>query len=156
MTTAIEMMGHPEQPKGKEGPRARVDSLTEMPTEVITLSPAFLEALRKVAPKPRPRRLPYILTFATVLSIGISSGRRIVLSHDAVLAPPVASAATPRKTIDSTVTAPSALGPDVAVTSASGSATAHRPAGPPTTISVDDLLRTIPKGTKNRHPQAPR
>src|SRR5260370_12062818 len=105
MTTAIEMMGHPEQPKVKQRPRARVDSLTEMPTDLITLSPAFLEALSKVAPKARPPRLPYILTFATVLSIGIASGRRILGHHHAAAGavdpPPAASAATTPGTVAS-------------------------------------------------------
>jgi hypothetical protein len=132
-----------------------------MPTHLITLSPAFLEALRKVAPKVRPRRLPYVLTLAAVVSIGVASGQRILANHSAAAvvasAPPAPSAAAAPERVDSVVTTPGKLRPDVAVTNASGNAMAGRPTAPPTAISVDELPHaTIPKSTKNRHLQAPR
>jgi hypothetical protein len=131
-----------------------------MPTSLITLSPAFLEALRSVAPKVRPRRLPYILTLAIVVAIGIASGHRILVNHDGAAAvapaPPVASAAASPRTVDSVATAPSTLRAEVAATNESN-ATAGPPAADSMTISVDALPRaTTPKATKIRHSQATR
>lgn len=160
MTITSEMPGQLEEPPAKHRPRGRLDSLTEMPTHLIALSPAFLEALRRVAPKVRPRRLPYVLTLATFVAIGIVSGQRILVNHNAAAgapAPLAASAATGPTTVDSVAPSPTTLRPDVASTNASDSATAFGPTAPPTTISVDKLPRTTtPKATKNRHLQAPR
>jgi hypothetical protein len=165
MPIKFEMSGHRDQPPAKQPPRPRLDSLTEMPTHLITLSPAFLEALRKVAPTVRPRRLPYVLTFAIVMSIGVSirvaSGHRILLNHGepAVVAPapPVASATAAPKPVDPAVTPPSTLRPEVAATNAPGNATADPPIAPSTTISVGALPRaTTPKRTKIRPSQATR
>jgi hypothetical protein len=154
------MLGRHDQPLAKERSRGRLDSLTEMPTNLITLSPAFLEALRKVAPKVRPRRLPYVLTLVAVVSIGIVSGRRILANHDGASAiapaPPAASAAPAPKTVDAVAPAPSTLRPEFAATNAA-KAPASPPAADSMTISVDALPRaTTPKATKIRHSQATR
>jgi hypothetical protein len=161
MTTNFEMSGHPDQPPAKQGPRRRLDSLAETPTHLITLSPAFLEALRKVAPKVRPRRVPYVLTLAIVVSIGVVSGHRIAMKRGTPApvapAPPVASAAAAPGPVDPAVTAPSTLRPEVAATNAPGNAPAGPPVAHSTTISVDALPRaTTPKRTKIRPSQATR
>jgi hypothetical protein len=162
MTIAIDMRRLPEQPQAKEKPRGPLDSLTEIPTHLIKLSPAFLEALRAVAPKARPRRLPYFLTLALVLSIGVASGRRILLNHGvaaATVPPPAAAAAPPPapNEVPSVATAQGASSANVATANASGGASAARPVGAPIPLSVDSLPRSAtPKATKNRHPQAPR
>jgi hypothetical protein len=161
MTINFEMSGHREQPPAKQPARRRLDSLAEMPTHLITLSPAFLEALRKVAPKVRPRRLPYVLTLAIVVSIGVASGHRILMNHGVhaavAPAPPVATATAASEPVEPAVTAPSTLRPEVAATNPPGNATADAPVAHPTAISVDALPRpTTPKRTKSRPSQATR
>ena len=161
MTTNVERSGHRDQPPGKQWPRSRLDSLAEMPTHLITLSPAFLDALRKVAPKVKPRRFRYVLTLAIVVSIGVVSGHRILMNLGApaavATAPPVVSAAAAPGPVDPAVTPPSTLRPEVAATSAPGSATAGPTVAHSTTISVDALPRaTTPKRTKIRPSQATR
>ncbi|HXN48683.1 MAG TPA: hypothetical protein VN893_18675, partial [Bryobacteraceae bacterium] len=68
------MTGHSEQPHPKQNPGEAFDSFTDVPTDLITLPPAFIEALRALAPKRRPRRLPYVL--AAAACIGSVSGLR--------------------------------------------------------------------------------
>jgi hypothetical protein len=160
MTINLDVSGHRDPPLAKEPARRRVDSLAEMPTNILTLSPAFLEALRKVAPKVRPRRFPYVLTLAIVVSVGVASGYRILLNDAAPAvvapAPPVASAPGAPKPVDPAVTPPSTLRPEVAATNAPGNATAGPPVAHPTTLSVDALPRATPKRTNIRHSQATR
>jgi hypothetical protein len=67
MTMGDPMTGRPQPPPPPEGglPEYR-PSLLAMPTHEIELSPAFLEALKRVAPKTRRRKLPYVLALAFV------------------------------------------------------------------------------------------
>lgn len=155
MTITSEMLGR-RDPPAKERPRGRLDSLTEMPSALITLPPAFLEALRKVAPKVRPRRLPYILTLGAVVAIGIASGQRILANHRGAAAPATAVAdviPAPKAVDSATLNVPGTQRPEVAATSAP----ADPPAAHSTKVSVDALPRaTTPKATKTRHLQVPR
>ena len=43
------MTGHSEQPHPKQNPREVFDSFTDIATDLITLPPAFIEALRALA-----------------------------------------------------------------------------------------------------------
>ena len=161
MTISMKMTRHSQQPRTEHKPRGRLDSLADMPTHLITLSPAFLDALRKVAPKARRRTLRYLLALAAVVSIAIWYGRRIfplhreATAHVTALAPPPVATPTPTAAV-SVVMAPSALRhPDSVPTNASGSASAavH------TTTSVGGLPRAAtakpPKAMKKRTPQVP-
>ena len=60
MTMSDPMIAAPVRPRGPE-PRARLHSFSQMPTETITLSPAFIEALQAIAPRSRRRVLPGLL-----------------------------------------------------------------------------------------------
>jgi hypothetical protein len=67
MTMGDPMTGRRQPPPPPEGglPEHR-PSLLAMPTHAIKLSPAFLDALKRVAPKTRRRKLPYMLALALV------------------------------------------------------------------------------------------
>jgi hypothetical protein len=54
------------QPVLEPAPHGRRDPLDAMPTDAITLSPELLEALRRIAPKPRRRKLPYLAALLLV------------------------------------------------------------------------------------------
>jgi len=45
-------------------------SVSRIDTQILTLSPAFLEALRQVAPKKRRSWLGYVMGFAVVAIVG--------------------------------------------------------------------------------------
>jgi hypothetical protein len=132
-----------------ESPRERLDSFADTPTDLITLSPEFLEAVRQVAPRIRRRTLPYALVLAVVAGLGVASGRRVHFHHSAggawpAPATPVASAT------------PATTAPDSADQARSASPAA-RPALAPTTISVDDQAPADKsKAPKIRHAKTPR
>jgi hypothetical protein len=71
--TSMPMTMHLRRPT--HPPRERLDSFAETPTGSLTLSPEFLEALRQVAPRVRPRRLPYVLVLVAIVGIGVGSMR---------------------------------------------------------------------------------
>lgn len=146
------MMGHSEESLWTQGRREQLDSFTEMPTHLITLSPAFLEALRKVAPKARPRKLQYVLAFAAVVSIGWASGQRLFPPRAAAVVP---VAAPPPA--DFVAMPPSARQPTPLAPNASGGEPPAPAAAAPMTISVDALPRaSIPKpSTVTKHRDKP-
>src|SRR5271166_5378641 len=78
MKTTRSLDGAPE-------PRHRglLDSFTDMPTHLVTLSPAFLSALRRVAPKTRSRKLRYVAALGAVVAIGVAFGPRALFHPDA-------------------------------------------------------------------------
>jgi hypothetical protein len=73
-----------EQPLAEGQVREPVDSFADAPTNLITLSPAFLQALRQIAPGPRPRKLRYALALAALGAIAWASGQRLHFAHEAV------------------------------------------------------------------------
>lgn len=107
------LTGQRKDPDASGGRR----SLTAMPTHLIELSPAFVEALKQVAPKARRRKLPIVLAVVAVvvLVVGLVPSTRqrvlsLVLHHTASIASanaaPSPSDAPPIAT--STTSAPSA------------------------------------------------
>lgn len=154
MTTNPSMIGNRQPPPQAQKPRGGLDSLTQMPSNLITLSPEFVAALRKVAPRVRSRKLPYVLLLAVVATVGGAYGLRLRARHAAAQA--VVSPAPPQPTTtpsaDSVATVPNGLRPDDAAKNKAGSA----PAAAPAAISVDDLPRAAgPKAPKNRQGQKP-
>jgi hypothetical protein len=166
MTTTMKTTGHLRQlPPPEHAHRRWLDSFTEMPTHLITLSPAFISALRRVAPTARPRRLRYLVALAVVASIGIAYRQRILLHIPALhTAPPAPAVAAPSTAAPSAAdvagVAPSSLRHERAGTKASGTAPARPAATAPTTISVEDLPHAAPampsKAMKDRTLQVPR
>ena len=78
MTMSETMAAYPPRPRGPE-PRARLHSFSQMPTETITLSPAFIEALQAIAPRARRRPLAYLLALlalAAVVWAAVPAGAR--------------------------------------------------------------------------------
>jgi hypothetical protein len=142
MTISMKTTGNLEGAPPEQRPRRRLDSFTDMPTHLIKLSPAFLGALRRVAPKARSRKLRYLAALAAVVSIGIAFGQRVFLHHNALahMAPPAPPVAAP-----ATLQPPSTLRPAGVTANASGSA----PASAPRTISVEDLPRAAPAKPSN-------
>ncbi len=140
-------------------PRERLDSLAQTPTELLSLSPEFLDALRKVAPKVRPRRLPYGLLLVAVAGIGLAVGRRALRHHDVRSSTPVAaatSAAPAPTTASASAAAPSAPPADRATIAPSSAPSALPAAAAPTTIATDDRARPEKSKTnKVRHAQLP-
>jgi len=161
MTISMRMTRHSQQPRTEHKPRRRLDSLLDMPTHLITLSPAFLDALRKVAPKGRRRTLRYVLVLAAIVSIAIAYGRRIFpLHHDATahvtaVAPPPVATPTPTAAVSAVMAPSGRRPPEIVATNASGSA----PAAAPTTVLGGGLPRAAttkpPKAMKKRTPQVP-
>jgi hypothetical protein len=89
-----------EQPLAEGRVRKPVDSFADAPTNLITLSPAFLRALRQIAPAPRPRKLRYALALAAIGAIAWASGQRLYFPHEAVArggAPPLSSMANVKR-----------------------------------------------------------
>jgi hypothetical protein len=61
------------------GGRERFSSISGVPTELLTLTPAFLDALRKVAPKKRRSKIPYVIALgllAFVVMLGADPSTR--------------------------------------------------------------------------------
>jgi hypothetical protein len=52
------------------------DTFTRMPTALVNLSPAFMAALQKVAPKKRRSRLPFVLALAVLAVFAILASDR--------------------------------------------------------------------------------
>jgi hypothetical protein len=171
MTISMHMTMPPETTRVIEKRRGPLDSIAEVPTNLITLSPAFLDALREVAPKVRPRRMRHVVTLLAFAALAIVVGRQPLVRHEAAelvaaLARPferapavpavaVSAAAPPvMRAAPSLAPAavPIALRPDATGTSAPGTSAPGKPANlaPTRPISVDDLpLVTIPKANKN-------
>jgi hypothetical protein len=181
MTMSIHMRVQPERTRAVGTRRGPLDSLLDMPTELIRLSPAFLDALREVAPKVRPRRLRYVVALVALASLGVWFGRRFVVhsplatlvtasggnasvvaaSVVGASAPPVERAPTLSVVADSLATRAGAIRPDnVAVASPSGKAANHAAtaaAAAAPAVAVDDLPRVAtPNAKKNRSLQTPR
>jgi hypothetical protein len=181
MTMSIQMRVQPEGARANGARRGPLDSLVDMPTDLIQLSPAFLDALREVAPKVRPRRWRYFVSLVAVASLGIAVGRRIVVYGPAatfVHAPFASSSIDTASNATAPVVTPSAPAVERAPPlSAVADSLATRPgarvsdsagAGPPnkaanhtsavaTAIAVDDLPRAAtPNAKKNQRPQTPR
>lgn len=159
------MTGHSERPHPKQNHREVFDSFTDVPTDLITLPPALIEALRALAPKRQPRRLPYVL--AAVACIGSMSGLRslwpahpnlagakVAGSQLLASAPGVASA-----TADSASTS-SSRGPNDTPSNGPGDAPPSPPGVVRPTISLDDVpqapLPKASKATKHRTQRVPR
>lgn len=91
--------GQPKPPEQQQQPRPRLHSLTAMPTHLITLSPAFLEALRKVAPKGRRSKLPYVVGLLLVAAIVVgavpAARQRVIALAQGVLHRTPAAVAAP-------------------------------------------------------------
>jgi hypothetical protein len=153
----MDTMGHSGRPQPQQKLRERLDSFAEMPTDLITLSPAFLDALRKLAPKARSSRLRYVLALAAIVPIGWAVGGRTLLSRASASAAAVASSR-----VGVEPNAPNAEPPsEAAATNAPSSAPTSPPAAAsPTNASSDARLRPAnpkpSKVTKNRAKQAPR
>ncbi len=158
------MTGHSERPHPKQNPREVFDSFTDVPTDLITLPPALIEALRALAPKRRPRKWPYVV--AAVACIGSMSGLRNFWpghpnSAGAAVAASQLSASTSgaaSATADSAATSRS-LGPND-TPSGSGGSPASSPAAVRPTISLDEIPQAPPpkasKATKHRTQRSPR
>jgi len=160
MTTSMPMTGPAEPPPNEPQPRGRLHSLTAMPTHLIELSPAFLSALRKVAPRVRRRRLPYLMAVAVVAFAvavvavpawrqrAVAFGRHLL--HRDAAAAVVTSSAQP---VDSAPAALPAITPDpVAVAPAAVRADAAGSASPTAALSS-----TKPsQAPRKRQPRAPR
>jgi hypothetical protein len=148
MTLTMPMTMSPRRPPTQEA-RARLDSFAETPTDSLTLSPEFLDALRQVAPRVRPRRFPYALVLVAIAGLGAASVRyglwhRVVGPWTHAPAPAITSAAA-------VVTAPSVARADAATTIASVNVPSI-----PTPVSVDDWVPPPkPKTPKTRHAQMP-
>jgi hypothetical protein len=63
---APESSRHLVPPTIHEGGRARLASISGVPTELLTLTPAFMDALRKVAPKKRRSKIPYVIALGVL------------------------------------------------------------------------------------------
>jgi hypothetical protein len=57
---------HLVAPAPATGGRERFASISGVPTELLTLTPAFMDALRKVAPKKRRAKIPYVIALGLV------------------------------------------------------------------------------------------
>ena len=53
--------------------RAKMPSYDAIATSMIQLSPAFLDALRRLAPKKKASRIPYVIGLAVCLIVGVLS-----------------------------------------------------------------------------------
>jgi hypothetical protein len=76
---APESSRHLVPPTIKEGGRERLASISGVPTELLTLTPAFMDALRKVAPKKRRSKIPYVIALgllAFVVMLGADPSTR--------------------------------------------------------------------------------
>jgi hypothetical protein len=69
MTMGDPITRQPDQPQRERKPR---HSLSAMPTHLIELSPAFLEALKRVAPKHRRPKLPYVAALLVAAAICVA------------------------------------------------------------------------------------
>jgi hypothetical protein len=69
-TTNVLLMEGREQSPHAGKPEEPHRTLLAMPTHEIKLSPQFVQALQKVAPKVRRRKLPYILGLAVLVAAG--------------------------------------------------------------------------------------
>jgi hypothetical protein len=159
------MTGHSERPHPKQNPREALDSFTDVPTDLITLPPAFIEALRALAPKRRPRKWPYVV--AAVACIGAMSGLRNLWpghpnSAGAAVDGSQLRASTPGATsaaADSAATS-SSLGPNETPSNGPGGTPRSPPAAVRPTISLDDVpqapLPKASKATKHRTQRLPR
>ncbi len=159
------MTGHSEQPHPKQNPREVFDSFTDIATDLITLPPAFIEALRALAPKRRRRRLPYVL--AAVACIGSMSGlRNLWPGHPNTARATVAASQLPASTPGAVSATPdsaatsSSRGPNDTPSNGPGGAPAIPPAAVRPTISLDDIpqapLPKASKATKHRTQRLPR
>jgi hypothetical protein len=68
MTMSPLMSERREQPRRSKPEESQ--RLLAMPTHEIRLSPEFVHALKSVAPKPRRRKLPYVLALAVLVAAG--------------------------------------------------------------------------------------
>jgi hypothetical protein len=57
-------------------PRVRAPSLSEIHTALVTLPPAFVEAVRAAAGKPRRAKMPYVLALAVFVAAGVLGADR--------------------------------------------------------------------------------
>lgn len=149
----LEMKRPPQQPPPQHEVRERLDSFEQTPTHLLTLSPALLQALRQIAPVPRPRKLRYALALATVGSIAWASGQRLHFSHEAMAQGAPSSAMTAAEPKGgSTTVAPSA--------SSAHPSTVAAPAEAPAPAPREEVPRQPTpkpsKATKPRTKQAPR
>lgn len=69
-TMNVLTMERREQPPPEGVPQDPHRALLAMPTQQIKLSPEFVQALVKVAPKRRRHKLPYILGLAVIVAAG--------------------------------------------------------------------------------------
>jgi hypothetical protein len=157
MTMSHQMTGRPQPPPPEGGPPEPRRSLLAMPTHAIKLSPSFLEALKRVAPKTRRRKLPYVLALALVAA-AVTVGIVPSLRHRAVAiannvfhrdAPAVSVAPPPTPMDGASVTATSTATP-APVTSAAA------PDSVPSTPSAATSTPKSPKGPKKWQRRAPR
>jgi hypothetical protein len=158
------MTGHSERAHPKQDPREEFDSFADVPTDLITLPPALIEALRALAPKRRPRKWPYVL--AAVACIGSVSGLRNLWSGHPNSPATVAGSQLPASTPGAaSATADSAaisrsLRPNDTPSNGPGDTPASPPAVVRPTISLDDVpqapLPKASKATKHRPQRLPR
>jgi hypothetical protein len=96
---APESSRHLVPPTIHEGGRERLASISGVPTELLTLTPAFMDALRKVAPKKRRSKIPYVIALgvlAFLVMLGAdASTREFGLSKLAALRSTPAAAPAP-------------------------------------------------------------
>jgi hypothetical protein len=154
MTTNMLMTMNPQGPRA-QAPRERLASFEETPTELLTLSPEFLDAVRQVAPKVRRRILPYGLLLAAAAAMGVASGRRLLPHRDtsariSTPASPVAIAAP--STADSADRDRGSPPADTTPRTAQGDATTAPPVAADAPVSGDDPARAEKsKTTRIRH-----
>jgi hypothetical protein len=119
---APESSRHLVPPTIKEGGRERLASISGVPTELLTLTPAFMDALRKVAPKKPRSKIPYVIALgllAFVLMLASDpSTREFGLSKLAAFratpaAAPAAPAAEPAAVATAVTTLTSADAPAI-------------------------------------------
>jgi hypothetical protein len=166
MTMGEPLRGQPEQPEQPHAPRERRHSLTAMPTHLIELSPAFVDALKQVAPKTRRRKLPLVLGLLVVAALVVGlvpSTRQRVLSlvlHRTTAsasaapspsdAPPIATSTTAAPTAEwVAVTVPTQ---EIAAPSASVSASSAPSASAPSTASAK-ATKKVPWWKQRKSPR---
>jgi hypothetical protein len=158
MTISMHMTIEPETRRAIEKPRRPLDSIADLPTNLITLPPAFLDALREIAPKVRPRRMRYVMALAAAAALALVLGRQpVVRRHAAQLVTALARPFERAPAVPAVAVSPAAPSmvraalapaprPDSNTTSVPD--TTASPARAP--ISVDDLPPApTPKAKKN-------
>jgi len=118
------------------------EGLLETPTDLVTLSPEFLQALREVAPKTATRTMPYFLALIVVVGAGLAAGRVIVPRRPAALPPSASGAAASPTTVASESAAAAPTPPTIAAADL-----------PPASAWTPEKTPKPPKNPKHRVPR---